>query len=81
MLNFCNGSNGKVIAHNFSGFCDEYGNLRSDMGKYWNHSLVNIVRQCVFSSGVSGLSYSDALTSHSISNVANGHEAAQSAAT
>ena len=90
MFNFCNGSNGKVIAHNFSGFCDEYGNLRSDMGKYWDpsdplhlgsngiRSLVNIVRQCVFSSGVSGLSYSDALTGHSISNVANGHEAAQS---
>ena len=90
LFNFCNGSNGKVIAHNFSGFCDEYGNLRSDMGKYWDpsdplhlgsngiRSLVNIVRQCVFSSGVSGLSYSGALTGHSISNVANGHEAAQS---
>ena len=31
----------------------------------------------MFSSGVSGLSYSDALTGHSISYVANGHEVAQ----
>ena len=31
----------------------------------------------MFSSGVSGLSYSDVLTGHSISNVANVHEAAQ----
>ena len=38
LFKFCNGSNGKVIAHNFSSFCDEYGNLRSDMGKYWDPS-------------------------------------------
>ena len=48
------------------------------LGSNGIRSLVSIVSQCVFSSGVSGLSYSDALTGHSISNVANGHEAAQS---
>ena len=80
LFDFCKVSNGRIIGLNFSEFCDEYGNLRSDMGKYWNPSdplhlgskgisaLVNIVRKCVFDSGVSSISYTDTLTGHSVSN-------------
>ena len=90
LFNFCNLSNGKVVALNFGDFCDQYGNLRNDMGKYWNSSdplhlgskgitnLVKIIRQSVFNSNLSSLSYSDTLTGHSVSNVDVGHVVAQS---
>ena len=87
LFNYCNESNGKVVALNFSNFCDEYGNLRNDMGKYWNPSdplhlgskgitdLVKIIRQSVFNNNVTSLSYSDALSGHSVSNDGSSHAA------
>lgn len=89
LFDFCNESNGRIVAPNFNDFCDQFGNLRNDMGKYWNPSdplhlgskgistLVKIIRQCVFSSSVNTLSYSNAITGHSVSN-RSGHVVAQS---
>ena len=79
LFEYCNNSNGKFVALNFSEFSDEYGNLRNDMGKFWNPSdplhlgskgistLVKIVRHCVYSSGTTTLSYSAALSGHGVS--------------
>ena len=75
---------------NFNEFSDQYGNLRNDFGKFWNPSdpvhlgsngirtLVKIVRQAVFGSGISTMSYSDALSGQGVSGVSEGHGAVQS---
>ena len=90
LFDFCNDSNGKFVALNFSEFCDEHGNLRNDMGKFWNPSdplhlgsrgistLVKTIRQGVFSSNVTSVSYSDTLSGHSVSNTSSSHVAAHS---
>ena len=90
LFDYCNDSNGKVVALNFSDFSDQYGNLRTDMGKYWNPSdplhlgskgitsLVQIIRQSVFNGNITSLPYSNVLSGHSVSNVHSGHVAVQS---
>ena len=90
LFNYCIQMNGKFVALNFSEFVDQHGNLRNELGKFWNpndpihlgskgiSTLVKIVRQGVFTSSVTSVSYSDALSGHSVSNVNRGHVAAQS---
>ena len=80
LFEYCNVMNGKLQALDFQEFCDQYGNLRNDLGKYWNPSdplhlgsrgistLVKIIRQGVFSSSVTPASYRDVLSGQSVSN-------------
>ena len=38
LFDFCNDSNGELVALNFSEFCDKHGNILNDIGKFWNPS-------------------------------------------
>ncbi len=62
LLLFRDSMNGKFNVLNFGGFCDEFGWLRSDMGRYWNpddqihlglkgvNTLVHLIRQRLYNS-------------------------------